>query len=258
MNLIFDTHAHYTDEAFNEDREEILSGLKSKGVGYVLNACAAFREIEGIIDLIDTHDFIYGSVGVHPSELHDLTDASIVSMEQALQHPKMMAVGEIGLDYHYEDTNKDEQKLWFARQIDLAKRCGYPIMIHSRDAAKDTLDIVVAEDARQVGGVVHCFSYEVEMAKIYLDMGFYIGIGGVLTYKNARKLVEVAEFAPLDRIVLETDCPYLSPVPNRGKRNDSSNLTYVAEKLAEIKGIDVDSVVETTTRNAFALYKIEF
>ena len=256
MSLIFDTHAHYTDEAFNEDREVILSGLKSNGVGMVMNACAAFGEIEGIVELINTHDFIYGSVGVHPSEVHDLTDASISSMEEALKHPKMMAVGEIGLDYHYEDTDKAEQKLWFVKQIDLAKRCNYPIMIHSRDAAADTLDIVKAEKADSVGGVVHCFSYETEMAKIYLDMGFYIGIGGVLTYKNARKLVEVAQMAPLDRIVLETDCPYLSPVPNRGKRNDSSNLNFVAQKLAEIKGLPVGDVIDATFANAINLYKI--
>lgn len=257
MSLIFDTHAHYTDEAFNEDREEILSGLKSNGVGMVMNACAAFGEIEGIVELINTHDFIYGSVGVHPSEVHDLTDKSIASMEETLKHPKMMAVGEIGLDYHYEDTDKAEQKLWFVRQIDLAKRCNYPIMIHSRDAAADTLDIVKAEKADSVGGVVHCFSYEPEMAKIYLDMGFYIGIGGVLTYKNARKLVEVAEMAPLDRIVLETDCPYLSPVPNRGKRNDSTNLSFVAQKLAEIKSLDVEEIISATYGNALKLYKIE-
>lgn len=171
-----------------------------------------------------------------------------------LRHEKIRAVGEIGLDYYWEEPNHEIQKKWFVRQLDLARQAGLPVIIHSRDAAKDTLDIMKAEKAGDMGGVIHCFSYGKEMAREYLNMGFYLGIGGVLTFKNARKLKEVVEYAPLSSLVLETDCPYLAPVPNRGKRNSSLNLPYVAEMLGELKGVGREQAEAVTWENALALY----
>ena len=256
MNLIFDSHAHYDDSAFDADRDELLAGLKEKGIGLVVNACAAISDLKDIIPLTRKYDFLYGASGVHPSELSEMDDKKFADIEMALDEPKIVAVGEIGLDYHYDDTDKPLQKEWFARQIDLAKRKNYPIIVHSRDAAADTLDIIKAENAREAGGVIHCFSYEKEMAKIYMDMGFYIGVGGVVTYKNGRKLKEVVEYMPLEKMLLETDCPYLSPEPFRGRRNDSSMLNYVADKVAEIKGTDRETVIEVTRENAKRMYRI--
>ena len=254
MDLIFDTHAHYDDEAFDADRDELLRSLASRGVGFVLNADAEFEDLPRIIELTEKYDFIYGAAGVHPSELEEMDDEKLAVIEKALENPKIVAVGEIGLDYHYEDTDKPLQKEWFVKQIELAKRTGYPIIVHSRDAAADTLDIIRAEDAHD--GVIHCFAYEKEMAKIYMDRGFYIGVGGVVTYKNSRKLKEVVEYMPLERMLLETDCPYLSPEPERGRRNDSSKLTFVVDKIAEIKGVDPETVIRITCENAKRMYRI--
>ena len=254
MNLIFDTHAHYDDSAFDEDRDELLGSLKSEGIGLVVNACAEYEDLARIKKLTEKYDFMYGASGVHPSELSEMDDKKFADIERALDEPKIVAVGEIGLDYHYPDTNKPLQKEWFVRQIDLARRKGYPIIVHSRDAAADTLDIIKSEGWNE--GVIHCFSYEKEMAGIYMDMGFYIGVGGVVTYKNGRKLKEVVEYMPLEKMLLETDCPYLSPEPFRGRRNDSSMLNYVADKVAEIKGIDRETVIEVTRENAKRMYRI--
>ena len=234
MNLIFDSHAHYDDEAFDADREELLASLVSKGVGNVVDISAALPDLPKILELTKQYDFIYGAAGVHPSDTGDLTESNFSEIEEALKDPKMVAVGEIGLDYHYEDTDKPVQKKWFAAQIALARREDYPIVIHSRDAAKDTLDIVMAEHARDVGGVVHCFSYEKEMARSYLDLGFYIGIGGVLTFKNSRTLKSVARDIPLD----------------------STLLSYVVDVLSEIRGIDREELIGKTAENAARMYRI--
>ncbi len=257
MNLIFDSHAHYDDHAFDEDRDRLLAGLALNGVGKVVDISARFEDIPRILKLTKDYDFIYAAMGVHPSELAGLDDDEFAEIEKTLSDPKVVAVGEIGLDYHYEDTDKPVQKEWFVKQIDLAKRHGMPLVLHSRDAAKDTLDIVKAENARDAGGVMHCFSYEKEMAREYLDMGFYLGIGGVLTYKNARKLVEVAEYMPVERILLETDCPYLSPVPHRGERNDSTNIKYVVEALSAIKNMPAGDIIRITAENACRMYRID-
>lgn len=256
MELIFDTHAHYDDPAYDADRDILLAGLESNGVGMVVNVCAAMKDLDNILKLAEKYDFMYASAGVHPSEVYDLTEDDMKVLKDALKNPKTVAVGEIGLDYHYEDTDKAAQKKWFVRQIALAMEENYPILIHSREAAKDTLDIVKAENARDVGGVVHCFSYEKEMAREYLDLGFYIGIGGVLTYKNARKLVEVAEYMPMERLLLETDCPYLSPVPHRGERNDSTNIKYVVDMLSQIRKLPADEIIRITRENACRMYRI--
>ena len=232
--MIFDTHAHYDDEAFDGDREELLSGLAAGGIGTVVNVGADMASTKTTIALTEKYPFIY----------------------VLAQSGKIVAIGEIGLDYYWEEPDHETQKKWFHRQLNLARELKLPVIIHSRDAAKDTLDIMKEEHSGEIGGVIHCFSYGKEMAAEYLKMGFYLGIGGVLTFKNAKKLLEVAEMAPLDRLVLETDCPYLAPVPNRGKRNSSLNLPYVAEKLAEIKKCTPEEIVRATEENARRLYRL--
>ena len=254
--MIFDTHAHYDDDAFDEDRETLLAQLKAAGIERVVNVGASIHSSHTTLELIEKHDFLYGAIGVHPSETEELNEEWMNWLEEKSHEKKVVAIGEIGLDYHWEEPAKDIQKHWFVRQLDLARKVKLPVIIHSRDAAKDTLDIMKAEHGSDIGGVIHCFSYTKEMAREYLDMGFFLGIGGVLTFKNARKLVETVEYAPLDRLVLETDCPYLSPVPNRGKRNSSLNLTYVADQLAALKGVDRETVEKMTGDNARKLYRL--
>ena len=257
--MIFDTHAHYDDEAFDEDREQLLASFKENGIDAVTNVAASLSSCKTTLELARNHDFMYAALGVHPSESAELSDEGLKDIETwctERQDGKVRAIGEIGLDYYWEEPDKEIQKKWFVAQLDLARRLKLPVIIHSRDAAKDTLDIMKVEHNGATGGVIHCFSYGVEMAREYLNMGYYIGTGGVLTFKNAKKLIEVAEYAPLDRIVLETDCPYLAPVPNRGKRNHSGNLPYVVEKLAEIKGVSKEEIIRETTKNARALYRI--
>ena len=256
-DLIFDSHAHYDDSAFDEDRDEILTGLAGNGVGYVVDVSAKPEDLLRVLELSGKYDFMYAAAGFHPSELEGAGPDSINDIEAALDRPKTVAVGEIGLDYHYDNTDKPLQKKWFEAQIDLAKRKNYPIIVHSRDAAADTLDMIKAENARDAGGVIHCFSYEKEMAKIYLDMGFYLGIGGVLTFKNARKLKEVVSYMPLDLMLLETDCPYLAPVPHRGERNNSAYIKYVVSAISQLKNISEEEIIRATTANACRMYRID-
>lgn len=257
--MIFDTHAHYDDDAFDEDRESLLAGMSERGIGRIVDVGASMESSRMAMELAKQYEFMYCAVGVHPSEVRDLTeqDMEILREWSMWKQPtgKVVAIGEIGLDYHYPDTDKDLQKKWFIRQLMLARQVELPVIIHSRDAAADTLDII-KEYGRGLGGVVHCFSYTKEIAAEYLKLGYYCGIGGVLTYKNAKKLVEVAEYLPIERIVLETDCPYLSPDPNRGKRNDSSNLVYVVQKLAELKNLSYEEVVRITQENAGHMYRM--
>lgn len=256
MEYIFDTHAHYDDEAFDEDRAALLKSLPEHGIEAAVNVGASLSSCRTTLDLIERWPFLYGAVGVHPNETAELVESDMDWLKEASSRPKVVAIGEIGLDYYWDEPQREIQKKWFVRQLDLAKEVDLPVIIHSRDAAKDTLDIMKAEHGGAGGGVIHCFSYGPEIAREYLDMGFYLGIGGVLTYKNAKKLKEVAEYAPLAQMILETDCPYLSPSPNRGKRNSSLNLPYVAEALAEIKGISPAQVIEETNRNARRLYRL--
>lgn len=254
MTEIFDTHAHYDDEAFDEDRESLLKELPKQGIGRVVNVGSSLSSCKAARALAEQYDYIYCALGVHPSDTAELTEESFDWLRHQCQFDKCVAVGEIGLDYYWDEPDRDIQKKWFVRQLDLARECGKPVVIHSRDAAKDTVDIMTAEKCQEIGGVIHCFSYTKETAKIFLDMGFYIGIGGVLTFKNARKLVEVAEYVPMERIVLETDCPYLAPVPYRGKRNSSLYLLHVVEALAQVKGITEEEVRQITWKNAHELY----
>lgn len=254
--MIFDTHAHYDDEAFDEDRDALLSAVKDAGVEYIVNIGASMASSQRSIALAEKYPFVYAAVGVHPDEVGELSEEKITLLRTWSQHPKVKAIGEIGLDYYWDKENHDLQKHWFLRQMELAHEEKLPIIVHSREAAKDTLDMVIAAKSLELKGVIHCYSYSVEQAREYLNMGYYLGIGGVLTFKNAKKLKEVAEYAPLSRIVLETDCPYLAPVPYRGKRNDSSKIAYVAEELAAIKRITAEEVIRITNENGRKLYDI--
>ena len=253
---IFDTHAHYDDEAFDEDREELLKSLAENGIARVVNVAASLRSCETSLELARRYPFIYTAIGVHPSETAPLKPSDIGRLREWCADPKCVAVGEIGLDYYWPEPDASIQKEWFFRQLELARELQKPVIIHSRDACRDTIEICREQKAGEIGGVIHCYSYSAESAKAFLDMGFFFGIGGVLTFKNARKLVETVEYLPMDRIVIETDSPYLAPVPNRGKRNSSLNLPYVVKSLSQIKGIAEEEVRRITWENACRLYRI--
>ena len=253
--MIIDTHAHYDDKAFEEDRAEVLASMAEHGIGRIVNIGSSLGACKRTIALMEQYDFIYGALGIHPTYSGELTETDIEWLKSQCSLEKCVAVGEIGLDYYWDEPERDIQKKWFVRQLALAKEVKLPVVIHSRDAAQDTVDIMKAEHAEEIGGVIHCYSYSKELAKTFLDMGFFFGVGGVVTFNNGKKLKEVVDYVPLDRIVVETDCPYLAPVPFRGKRNDSRKLPYVLEQIAEIKGITPAEVEEITSRNAFELYR---
>ena len=254
--MIFDSHAHYDDRQFDEDREHLLGSLAAAGVGTVVNIGASLESSEASVRLANQYPFVYAAVGVHPSDIADLNEARMRQLEQLAQEKKVVAIGEIGLDYHYDEPTEALQKYWFEAQLELTASLGKPVIIHSRDAAKDTMELMQKYTPQLHGGVIHCFSYSKEIAREYVDMGYYIGVGGVLTFKNGRKLVEVIENIPLDRIVLETDCPYLAPEPFRGKRNDSTKLQYVVTRMAEVLGMDEKEVIRITRENAMRLYRL--
>lgn len=316
MTAIFDTHAHYDDKAFDGDREALLAALPQNGIARVVNIGASLASCERTVTLMEKYDYIYGAIGIHPSETAELEEQSSESgdareqrspeatestdareqrslevlesgdareqrspeatesgdarkkqlpeasdalerLKAMCRHEKCVAVGEIGLDYYWDEPDREIQKKWFVRQLQLARECALPVVIHSRDAARDTVDIMEAEKAGEIGGVIHCYSYTKETARTFLDMGFFFGIGGVLTFQNARKLKEAVEYIPMDRIVLETDCPYLAPVPFRGKRNSSLNLPFVVSALAQIKGISEEEVRRAAWENGLRLYGME-
>lgn len=252
--MIIDTHAHYDDEQFDEDREEILGKMQDAGIGMIMDAGSTILSWDKIVKLTEEYPFVYGAIGVHPDEVGNLDETQFARMERLLDKEKIKAVGEIGLDYYWDKENHDLQKKWFRAQMELAKRTGLPMIVHSREAAADTLEEIRAAQDERLRGVIHCFSYSPEMADEYLEMGYYIGVGGVVTFKNAKKLKEVVKMLPLDRILLETDCPYLAPEPNRGRRNSSLNLPYVAAAIGELKGADADEVIRVTNENAKKMY----
>ncbi len=269
--MIFDTHAHYDDPRFDEDREELLAAMASHGVGHIINIGATMKGSHATVSLVKRYDWFYGAVGVHPDEVGTLTEEDMATLATLAQEERIVAIGEIGLDYAFYDEpteeelakRKREQKAWFERQLTLAQEVGLPVVIHSRDATEDTLAIMREHTKRAkaagafYGGVIHCFSGSPEVAREYVEMGYYIGIGGVVTFKNAKKLPEVVEELPLERILLETDCPYLAPTPHRGKRNDSTLLGYVVEKIAQLKGISEEAVLMATEENARSCFGIE-
>ena len=251
--MIFESHAHYDDEAFDEDRETLLASMQENGIEYIINVGADLASTGRSIALAERYPFIYAAVGVHPDDAEIMTQDTLDEIRRLSHMEKMVAIGEIGLDYywHKEESEHQRQQEMFRAQMDIAREEKLPFMIHSRDAAEDTLNIVRDYMKKDMsGGIIHCFSYSKEIAAEYLKMGLYLGIGGVLTFKNAKKLKEVAAMAPLSQIVLETDCPYMSPEPHRGKRNSSLNLPYVAAALAEIKGITPEEVIAVTEENA--------
>lgn len=256
--MIFDTHCHYDDPRFDEDRDQVIKTIQAEGVSRFVNISADRESLDGTIKILEKYQFSYGALGIHPSETEGLTEEVMEEIaEKTRNNKRIVAIGEIGLDYWEEGPDKEGQAFWFRRQLRLAKELDKPVVIHSRDAVQDTFDILAEEHAEELGGVIHCFSASAEMAERYVKKGYFIGIGGVLTFKNAKTLREVAERTPLENIVLETDCPYLAPVPHRGERNYSGYLNLVAEKLAEIKGVTKDEVCDTTFRNALRLYRIE-
>lgn len=253
--MIFETHAHYDDEAFAEDREILLEGMAAHGIETVINVCAEADRLEDTVALMERYPHVYGAIGVHPDDAGKMNDEVLEKIRCLSRYEKTVAIGEIGLDYYWDKENHQVQKKWFEKQMEVAREEGLPFIIHSRDAAQDTLEITKALHAGEMsGGVIHCFSYGKEIAREYLNMGLFIGIGGVITFKNARKLKEVAAYAPLEQLLLETDSPYLAPVPNRGRRNTSWNLPYIAQEIAGIKGISAEEVVDVTRDNARRLF----
>lgn len=249
----FESHAHYDDKRFKEDREELLRELlPACGVSHVINIGCDVKSSETSVRMAEKYDYIYAAVGVHPHELYDMSSQTIDKLRKLSEHKKVVAIGEIGLDYYYDTHPREFQRFWFIQQLRLAEETGLPVVIHSREASQDTFDIIERSKVRR--GSIHCYSGSAEMAKEYVKMGFHIGVGGVVTFPNAKKLVEVVEAIPLESILIETDCPYLSPVPNRGKRNDSRNLKYVVDKIAEIKGVTPEKVSEITKNNAMTLF----
>ena len=254
--MIFDTHAHYDDEQFNNDRDTLLQSMADNGVGTIVNASATLRSCEQVARMAEDYPFMYAAVGVHPDNVGELDDESFARMKELFKRDKVIAVGEIGLDYYWDNVSHDIQKKWFIRQLALAREQNLPVLIHSREAAADTMDMI-REYASGLKGIIHCYSYSREMALDYVNMGFHIGVGGVVTFKNARKLKETVEAIPLTSIVLETDCPYLAPAPNRGRRNSSLYLPYVVTALAELKGVSEETVRKTTWENAVKLYRMD-
>jgi TatD DNase family protein len=254
--MLFDTHAHYYDEQFDIDRREALTRARESGVGYILSASADIASSIENITLTQEYDFVYASVGVHPHQVRDINNNMISALADFASYSKVVAIGEIGLDYFYENSPREAQKLWFAKQISLALNLGLPIIVHDRDAHEDTLEILKNENAKKVGGVLHCFSGSVEMARELMNNNFYIAIGGPVTFKNAKKVIEVVKYVPNDMLLIETDSPYLTPEPLRGKRNESTNVRLVAEKIAGIKGKSTEYIEAMTTENAKRLFGI--
>lgn len=254
--MIFETHAHYDDEKFAEDREEVLADLPKRGIRPVINVGASIESTKTTLEIAESHDFVYAAVGVHPSDIDGLNEETFAWLAEQTKHQKTVAVGEIGLDYYWdkEPEVQNAQRYWFRRQMELARETNLPVIIHSRDAVADTMEVMKAVHAEEIPGVIHCYSYSREMAQEFIKMGYYIGVGGVVTFKNAKKLKETVEAIPLERILLETDCPYMAPEPHRGTRNDSSNIPFVIAKIAELKGITAEEVERVTEENAGRLF----
>ncbi|WML36515.1 TatD family hydrolase [Clostridium sp. OS1-26] len=253
---IFDAHAHYDDEQFDEDRELIIEELRKNSVIGVLNCGASLKGSVDSVALADKYDFFYAAVGIHPEYADKLDGAVIDKLKELAKNDKVKAIGEIGLDYYYDENPEREiQKKAFIRQMELAKELNLPVIIHDRDAHEDTLNII--KQFPEVTGEIHCFSGSLEFARECLKLGYYIGITGVVTFKNAKKIIEVVKEIPLDKILVETDCPYMAPVPYRGKRNKSDYIKYIIEKIAEIKGIEADEVSKSTISNIKYLLNIK-
>ena len=254
--MLFDTHAHMDDRAFHQDREELIAGLPEKGVGIVMNPGCSLESSRNAAALAEKYPHVYAAVGSHPDVADEVNEEVLEEYRKLCKlHPKVKAIGEIGIDYHYEDIPRDLQLKAFRMQMELAREVGLPVIVHEREAHEDGMAVV--KEFPDVTGVFHCYSGSAEMARQLVDLGWYIGFTGVLTFKNARKAIETASSIPLERIVLETDCPYMAPEPFRGKRNDPGYIYRMAEKLAEIRGLSVEEIQAITTENGKRLYRIE-
>ena len=256
--MIFESHAHYDDSKFDDDREELLSTMQENGIEKIINIGCSIESCKSTLELTKQYPFVYGVMGIHPSDIGDLNEDTFLWLREQVKKEKVVAVGEIGLDYYWdkEEEVQKNQRIWFRRQLELAKESNLPVIIHSRDAAADTMEIMKEAHVQGIKGVIHCFSYSKEQAQEYVKMGYYIGVGGVVTFKDGKKLKSVVEAIPLTSIVLETDCPYLAPEPNRGKRNESAYIQYVAEEIARLKGISVEEVLTQTEINAKQVYQL--
>ena len=255
--MLFDTHAHMDDRAFDADREELLAGLPGKGIQLLMNPGCSLESSRNAVALAERYGYIYAAVGSHPDVADEVNEEVLEEYRKLCKlHPKVKAIGEIGLDYHYEDIPRDLQKKAFRMQMELARELDLPVIVHERDAHEDGMKIV-KDEFPTVKGVFHCYSGSAEMARQLVDLGWYIGFTGVLTFKNARKAIETAESIPLERIVLETDCPYMAPTPFRGKRNDPGYLYRMAEQLAQVRNLSVEEIHQITVENGKRLYRIE-
>ncbi|OIJ17561.1 hydrolase TatD [Anaerobacillus alkalilacustris] len=255
--MLFDTHAHLNADQFEEDVEEVIKRAQKQGVSNIVVVGFDERTIKGALEIAEKYEFIYAAVGWHPVDAIDMTDDHLIWLEELASHPKVVALGEMGLDYYWDKSPKEVQKEVFRKQIHLAKKVRLPIIIHNRDAHEDVVKILKEENANEVGGIMHCFGSSLEIAKQCLDMNFYISFGGPVTFKNAKRPKEVAKEIPLERLLIETDCPYLAPHPFRGKRNEPSYVTLVAEAIAELKEITYEEVIEKTTENAKRVFSIK-
>ena len=250
--MYFESHAHYDDERFDEDRDELLALLPSAGIDTVVNSSSDIASSRASVALAEKYPYFYASVGVHPHEVENMTENDIEILRDLSKHPRVVAIGEIGLDFYYDLSPRDDQRKWFRRQLELAHEVDLPIIVHSRDAAQECFDIIKESKVRK--GVIHCYSGSAQMARDYVDMGFYLGIGGSLTFKNNRKTVETVEQISIEHLLIETDSPYLAPVPCRGKRNDSRLLKYVVEKISQLKNIPEEDICKITKNNAEQLF----
>ncbi len=255
--MLIDSHAHLDDRRFNDDRDMLIKNFKNNNIELVINIGADLKTSVASVELADKYDTIYAAVGVHPHSAKEVNTLVMENIRELTKNKKVVAIGEIGLDFHYDNSPRDVQRKWFIEQLKLAKELDLPVIIHTREASQETYDILKNNQDGTVRGVMHSFSGSAEMASLYVDMGFYISIGGPVTFKNARVVREVAEAVPLDKLLIETDCPYLTPEPYRGKRNEPVYMKYTAEKIAQVRGISYDEVVKATNRNAKRLFNIK-
>ncbi|WIF95945.1 TatD family hydrolase [Caminicella sporogenes] len=255
--MLFDSHTHLDDRKFDKDRDDVIKRAKENGISYIMNPGADYESSVRAVELADKYDMVYAAVGIHPHDAKTMDEMMLELLKAMTKKPKVMAIGEIGLDYHYDYSPREVQKKWFREQIRLAKEVKLPIIIHDREANNDVMKILKEENAFENGVLLHCYSGSTELAKEYIKLGAYISIAGPITFKNARKAVEVVQTVPIEYLMIETDAPYLTPVPYRGKRNETSYVRFVAEKIAEIKGISFEEVAQKTTENAKKYFGIK-
>lgn len=256
MKKMIDSHAHLDEERFDEDRDELIKSLKDNGVSYVINPSSDMETSRRVVELSNKYDNIFAAVGIHPHDAEGFKEEDLDELRELSNNEKVVAIGEIGLDYYYDNSPRDIQKEVFKKQLELSHELDLPVIIHTRDAMGDTYDILKEFEGR-VRGVMHCYTGSIEMAEKFMKLGFYISIAGPVTFKNAVNVREMAKQIPLERLLIETDSPYLAPVPNRGKRNDPTNVRYVADMLANLKEIQIDKIIEYSRENTVKLFSLK-